>query len=389
MYIGPWQEYNLSRKQANPTLNPAIRNEIEKAIQDSLDPESAKIALKAMNPYLGNISNDIPRKPPPRRRNTRNNDGSPFLPPINILLHPEARMRRDNQISSPMSVRSTKSEPIQSTRLPAISVSTNDNGAKSARRAPPMVESPKAVPSVEKQPPYNAPAMLNLLRLERARDASNQIKALTGWKGVTRSVDRTVEESTESKIEQVNAMKQVYLSRSNGPQPNLLPSLTNKTVLGSEVELGGTAKRPYTDSINSNGASPLQTPRIDDLALTHSELNIVSKYFNNTPQPPEKSVPPAAATAVLLSPILSRPLKGIPAGSSSNSLKSGSASPTKGRKDSTGSVECAIVTDNLQTEEDTTLEIGSPDMDNYNLDELYVGGIDGLLKWSAQLDYQF
>ncbi len=97
MYIGPWQEYNLSKQSKQTLINASTRNDIEKAIYASLDPEAAKLAIQALNPVLNqkeqNQGSNSSRRPPHNRRNSRNNRNIGFLPPISSILNPNNEIR--------------------------------------------------------------------------------------------------------------------------------------------------------------------------------------------------------------------------------------------------------------------------------------------------------
>ena len=189
MYIGPWQEYNLSRardtqqaRQQTLGLSPAItlKSDIERALLTSLDPESAQKALAAMSPLLSTapqpaqlqqqqptrLENDhYPANPNPRRKTGRRAHAS-YLPPVGTnrsqqhhqcqphggysnaqhgsqhITVSSARDRdRERSLhgASPLSVRSVQSEPINGTssRNSLLSQPHTPNGPapKASRRA--------------------------------------------------------------------------------------------------------------------------------------------------------------------------------------------------------------------------------------------------------------
>jgi len=293
MYIGPWQEYNLSKARAsNRQHQQSLRNDIENAILSSLDPQTAQIALAAVNPYFNQNQNNVNKNGPSGNiimnnidnysshaqingrivRRKVNNKSS--LPPLShqsplssssyqsasakspvLSSNPvSARDRSINSASPITTVRSTQSEPMPkrpsitiasnntatttstTTKSSSISLSSNYNKISSMNNE---IDGTKSIRSNTKstnnknndnnnsnksnnnnkgstigkvsgnnnkyiniddgddddddgnsndkqngnsQPPYNARAVVNLLRLERNNNAKNKIAMLTGWK---------------------------------------------------------------------------------------------------------------------------------------------------------------------------------------------------------------
>jgi hypothetical protein len=52
MYIGPWQEYSLSKGKQTEKVQNDVRKEIENVLLQTLDPNAAGAALKAMEQYF-------------------------------------------------------------------------------------------------------------------------------------------------------------------------------------------------------------------------------------------------------------------------------------------------------------------------------------------------
>ena len=354
MYIGPWQEYNLSKTRSN-RVNEHLRPGIEQALLNKLDPEAAKIALEAMIPYFEKPSapiiarsNQMSHSHGGRKRVVR------VLPALHSSINSSVAIsarERSLHSSSPLSVRSTQSEPIKYSKSPSsrspmtpILLTPNGKGGSSYtsqhepnsnnRDLPPLHHAPRHT-----QPTYNAPAMVNLLRLERNSKARSEIAKLTGWKveqsvaavALSGSADSTGMEKkrkimkeggcSDEKIEQVNMMKQLYLSGGqqgaaaqhssiNSDSAVLhLPPLKEAAACASKLTSSNLAQHNHSASYNathaldgaySNETTPLvpalkddadlkvdlSTPRIGDIDLTDEAFSLVSKYFQAS-----KSIP--------------------------------------------------------------------------------------------------
>lgn len=349
MYIGPWQEYNLSKTRSN-RVNEHLRPGIEQALLNKLDPEAAKIALEAMIPYFEKPSapiiarsNQMSHSHGGRKRVVR------VLPALHSSVNSSVAIsarERSLHSSSPLSVRSTQSEPIKYSKSPSsrspmtpILLTPNGKGGSSYtsqhepisnnRELPPLHHAPRHT-----QPTYNAPAMVNLLRLERNSKARSEIAKLTGWK-IEQSLAAAVPSGSadsagmekkrkimkeggcsDEKIEQVNMMKQLYLSGgqqgataqySNSSSNNNsavlhLPPLKEAASCASKLTSSNLAQHNHSTSYNAthalgsaynNETTPsvpalkddadlkvdLSTPRIGDIDLTDEAFSLVSKYF--------------------------------------------------------------------------------------------------------------
>lgn len=328
MYIGPWQEYTLSKANNRaPVINQTLKSEIEKAIIDSLDYESAKIALTAINPYFDLSShNGLPPKqklfPNIDQTSVTNKQGRSLrsnlltrLPNVNIRGSTNfVYSARNTSAASPASVRSTQSEPIRET-FPQIKY-----GGSSVTKTPsrPQVVSNIESPIVQKkinlkhgttstiktfqteseqeeiiainpQPSpitYNANAVIDLLRKERKSKARKEILKLAGWTvdsntggkpTETVNMDSTSSSSkapSKDKVEKVQQMKTVYMA-----------AAVNNSSSGSQLPV-----QPHSNSYNSNNQnhhnhdnhhnnSNDQLPIIQDIEINDSVLGKVSKYF--------------------------------------------------------------------------------------------------------------
>jgi len=322
MYIGPWQEYNLSKRTPKSGVDSSLKPDIEKALMSSLDPEAARIALAAMKPYF-----DAPRPTRPKENQMQHQmNGRSFhrrhtnkLPPVHASQHSNLVMsarssgegdhqRLTDNGASPLSVRSVQSEPIRYSdsidstpstpimkeprgRLPTLSSGLSSMGstsiASTATKAgpPPSLRASQQnynhVYHTHRQPPYDSPAMLNFLRLERNSRARSKIAQLTGWKAQQDSFNGTATKQqklqpsaatfvslSDRKVAQVKSMKHVYMSGStkatvrNGESNEIsvavhlppLRNMSNSTVGESDMYETGSDTR----SINSgNGGMQL------------------------------------------------------------------------------------------------------------------------------------
>ena len=276
MYIGPWQEYTLSKQakqsRPRPVIPDSLRSDIEKALASSLDPLSAQIALSAIsntlltqdakntsNPrkirgYDPNILTDESRlfTKEMKRQWDHNSQNPSFkmdspvgrLPYIDgdrsmenlgirsrnmqsfdqrIQGHLSARDQREFVTPSPISVRSTKSEPNPSSVSSYPSGEQGVGGKKLANGRPrgvapleldklPHIKPPRrrrvteafSTEASSDKPSssgrgvkesddfnkssygqinksYNPHAAVGLLRMERNNRARNKIADITGW----------------------------------------------------------------------------------------------------------------------------------------------------------------------------------------------------------------
>lgn len=280
MYIGPWQEYKLSKQRAGgasgprvaPTglssdlstsMSPDVLKELEKALKSTLDPVAAQAALLTMNRVLednaqskgisssitesaqsnnrlkksnntmdslslhllehqnmqqpGNHRNQppfvfsdeiyTPRGNTPQDQSLVYNQDRRIVPPV-VLSAREKRWHSQNQYS-PLSVRSSKSEPVQSLPsllnvTPAIAHSqyyssnltsknlainqqrlqqqTAYDGGSSIYSDKPVISSaPSQLPVASAVSGYDTGAVVNFLRRERNQRAKTEISKLTGW----------------------------------------------------------------------------------------------------------------------------------------------------------------------------------------------------------------
>lgn len=324
MYIGPWQEFKLSRNRQNTIANDDVRNQIEKALASSLDPESAQKAIAAINNQLAASIHGQTGRPPRLKDRPRPRRNYTQLSPSTDLSHGQIKSARESYIASPASVRSTQSEParlnsdslpkVEPVKLPKIKLvredSTRDrnstyrnNGNSNSHRSR---QSPLSNPNSGRsngyeqygntarppyrQPYYNSTAVINILKIERESNSKNKIMQTMGWKDSTNSHGVSIEGNTkertrksgklieterevEEKINQVNKMKQLYIANTS--------SIEKINVTGSPLKLPEIMK-PAHNSISKQNEVSVKTPRIDDMDITDVELAIISKYFHGS-----------------------------------------------------------------------------------------------------------
>lgn len=283
MYIGPWQEYKFYGGYKKPRMLPGINKvpnkknddelkaEIEAALLAKLDQESAKKAMEAMYPLLGDISSG--RKPTnmplfEQIDITRTNSKAStevILPSIN-----SAREQRDSLSRTP-SVRSSKSEPPL---LPS--------------RAPPKPKTPKLVNSnlpalaLPRQPPYNTSSMLTMLKVDRSAREKAKLAKYWEWNGkvmeeklkengsqapnqgfdlnfnprdknqVTNKLPVFSKDPTTKKLDEVNRMRKLYMENSeknvNVEFPSLGDSTSNLKEINKQSDLGKNNITKYDDT---------------------------------------------------------------------------------------------------------------------------------------------
>lgn len=390
MYIGPWQEYRLSKqrtlpREAVPILAASAQADLQNALLKTLDPVAAQAAMRVMQSYLASSASTnfsggsiidqltIPIDEAPARHRTRptvtkqhlqNNNpglrlplsdpqykeyfsdvsgGEPkaykfqqpnserkFLPLRNTAREVLSLNNNNNQ---PLSVRSTKSEPVRN--LPSLLRISN----ASARPQPGLTLSsyePRTItlpvtskePSVDSYRPkksgyepgqqsYDQSALVSFLRIEReqrARAAELRQQALNFHQSVETKLQEAPMKKVdplalqrEKKLQQVEQMKQLYLSK--GPPPSLKLDggeddayASNKSLAHATSSIdgiqGASPQRPtqppplagharpvpqqYKSSFEAD-ITPTATSRLEDITeITDEHLMRVSKYFSSS-----------------------------------------------------------------------------------------------------------
>lgn len=447
MYIGPWQEYNLSKKAAsNNRVNAQLRPSIEQALLSTLDPEAAKKAIEAMTPYFEKQASTgmpthnslIPAHGRPRDQRQRAARAYPTLD-SGRNRSMVAAGERLLHTSSPLSVRSTQSEPIRYSS--AMSSASIQQPATPKLAEAPAVSHYGAyatnIPVLNAaaphtQPAYNASAMLNLLRLERNTQARSQIAKLTGWKVDSAALsdngttERKSKAASEQRLEQVNMMKQMYLS--GGPNATAGTPTSNTMKLTSDNLARLNQETTHSNKVSGNNLSTyqgdkpaamvmpevsLKTPRINDMDLTDEAFNLISKYFQSS----EESGGGLNSNASLHSHLgagdaqqqnsvgmhkvpLSRSLLSVLRGRETDTpINDDMASETASVGSHTRDIDKNYVNDinttatranngagNMRCSQAVGAGRSVPPTPGHEGDDLYAGGMDSLLLWSSQLE---
>lgn len=338
MYIGPWQEYSLSKQRKGNDGTVELKKGIEAAIASSLDPTAAQAAIEAMETYFkqhqGTNTFQLPNiHPNETQRRHRNNlyhpsafkEDSTKLPTLDTYMtSPLSSSSRYRMISSardkipsagasPMSVRSTKSEPISAMKLPSLFPNASNNTKQLSLHSSmnnsdkrkvrnnrnigiagtelfetgvlPMMEMQKTQPKNDRKtlPPtgtslthdYDTSSAMGILRLERSERARAEINKITGWKQSTKNV--TLDESLkitrppkpkdghgkdpmkDEKLEHIKHMKDMYLA-------NQLMTNSQKVSTTTTNEKSISPKQPATTKSGIHVSSHLV--KEDHIAVT-------------------------------------------------------------------------------------------------------------------------
>lgn len=290
MYIGPWQEYKLSQanrpQQGLTTNNRALRDDLQKTLMQTLDPASVAKVMEAMNPLLagraagaedGMNQSVLPPLSSARRHQGRRPARRAAEKP-NPTLHEQFKLpsihtqyRTDapspGQHDTPHSVRSSKSEPLHSSRVPRRP--QNDIRAFS-----PPVNSARSTG-------YNPSNLVATLRLERRsrptlNDAAKRsdFGQFWSWKkdgsdagsdvGSLEGKKKKADTGVENKLSQIRNMQKLYTS---GKQDQYIPPPLEPISVDVDASPLKTYKKP-------------QTPVVEDRDLTSTDLAVVSKYFS-------------------------------------------------------------------------------------------------------------
>jgi hypothetical protein len=470
MYIGPWQEFRLSKaKQSQGKTQDELRKEIENVLLQTLDPNAAETALKAMDGYfhqhqgaiitpnqtllqplpektefksdfhsidwLQNGSTPRPLKPnPPRgqRHTPRNHHLQQIrnsrLPPLemNNVHYDESqsehsqstpqgkgsgtptqplttaaimRVASSSQESytynqkkrdpSPLSVRSSQSEPIKSSnRLPHIHKNNTKNNNKNTNNynntnAPPVInddlssKAPSPTPSFS----YDQNAIVNFLKMERNQRAKDDIYKITGWDKQlqTQSKLKPINLTQEQKLNQINQMKELYLLEQQQLQlpptkktTQLEPLINRKPVVYDDTD-------SFTQKIPNSSE---ETPVISDMDLTETDFMKVSKYFKqedlshfqqstNNNHNVNNSKSSNNAQSSLLQTTNRKEEFIISSHNSTERIKI---------TEKSNSYDSSFVPQDLSTSSVATISSPAPGT-------AYTGGVDNLLKWTQELNF--
>jgi hypothetical protein len=284
------------------------------------------------------------------------------LPPIAIYAY-------DNDRESIPSHRSTRSEPIQGTKL----IFTPD------KRPPSHRETRRPSKSSLINNDYNASGVLDVLRLQKqqeSRRAKPDFSGMWKWKEQTgeksevsgeRSKQFKKSSSIDHKVDQVKKMHELYRQNASNLAPN-----------GSSLELGSGAPSPKSPSSRNMQLSPIrhrtqqhspyqkpQTPVVKDKDLTTDDYQTVSKYFKlrSPSQFQQSKISPPALLPLISSPVQS------------------SLSPTPSP---------SLPPDDIAQDDQTDEYIGD-DQFTLSADQSLIqpNSPDGLLNWCATLNTDF
>lgn len=155
-------------------------------------------------------------------------------------------------------------------------------------------------PRRPKQPLYDSNAVVNFLRMDRNNQKAKQhINQLTGWNkqgdtdskksgGSSSKADKALLESKEKKIEQVNQMKELYLSQKHAADQEAERQrlIAKVGIAALEMQKSPQGKKPPLESL-----SPIHSPRVNDIEITEEQLLQISKYFKqlSNANPPQGS----------------------------------------------------------------------------------------------------
>lgn len=445
MYIGPWQEYALQKKKLTQrTEKDALREELERAILGSLDPEAASRALEAMHPLFQGDPQQGGRRasykrPPPRliAMPPGQENQVPYKLDMPLLKTGDAIVRAyESSImsdrsfggsSTPQSFRSTVSEPTRGRninrkypehnranvrRLPSLAnksgrqeagnIGESDNlhrEKKSRQHVQKQREiyqtlsdesqetSPREVDGA-KQPPYNAIGAVHALRLAKAcmRQKQPDYAAFWGWKPKAAAADdegpaaldlKEIDKGEQSaksknelmiskKVERVKRMQQIYTNSNESDNPATPPRMRLPAL-----------RTPASPIVVAKEVRP-KTPKIVNMNLTDSDLLAISKYFNEvtsssaSPMGQQGGNFDDSPTTTRTSSFAGLTDVNVSLKASNNDRKS--PGPEKSPKQP-----------HLIPRPPSGSVPGTPQLAG-GMDELYVGGFDGLLRWSNGLE---
>mmetsp|Transcript_8503 Transcript_8503/g.14418 ORF Transcript_8503/g.14418 Transcript_8503/m.14418 type:complete len:468 (-) Transcript_8503:61-1464(-) len=329
MYIGPWQEFDLSKKRnrnSESEKNKLIHKNLVSILENSLDPAAAQQAIQAINPYLNDVSeptfkSDIPQQnaksssatrfprviPRDRRvksyRHIRRSGDPPRHQQHALPLILSARNSYDNNgPPSNRSIMSTNSEPIQGT------VYTPDKKIPPVRLAKLQADTKQA----NHKDGYDPTNVRDILKIERnASKNTGQTKQsdLSGfwkWKqagkplpptfsegcngsisGKTKSKSNAKNNPEINKAERLDRMRQMYSQRDGDSQEGISSFQESE---GNTVEKTTPTKQNHAGNLQ---LSPIRSPRavrgpyskpstpiVKDKELTDMDMAVISKYFH-------------------------------------------------------------------------------------------------------------
>lgn len=335
MYIGPWQEYALYKstkgalsqsirsisddrsvqsKAHKSSISPSLhmisnnsdvenlRLEFQRALLSSLDAATAQKALLAMNPLLESMQHNQSLESTPVKLpllKTASAGGERNLAVETRKLRPNHASHRMHQnlhqfkrVETP---NSTRSEPLPQLVFP-------EPIASPKKQLSSVVTLPHINITNDRQPPYNAQAVISTLRMERAKlkkEKEDLSKKLSGSQfGLDDNFKPTRKAfNLQDRISQLNKMKENFINKS--PQDLSLPT---REAEDSNISVDDQIVRPVieADSQSSALTSSSSAAALEYSSLTSRDLVSVSKYFkNDLPSIQEKIVDEEYASARL------------------------------------------------------------------------------------------
>jgi hypothetical protein len=284
-------------------------------LQESLDPEAAAKAIEAVDKTL-----EKPRASQVDRTN---------FPPI---IPSQRRIRTYRRAA----------DSTQQTKLPSIAIYAYDNDRESIRstRSEP-IQGTKMIFTPEKRPPshreprrpskislinndYNASGVLDVLRLQKqqeSRRAKPDFSGMWKWK---EKLDNKSEESGErtkqfkksssidNKVSQVKKMHELYRNNASLPPNDSLSSLELNSGVSSPKSPSRNMQLSPIRHRSQQQHSPYQkpqTPVVKDKDLTTDDYQTVSKYFKlHSPVPSSSRFQQSKILPPALLPLISSPV---------------------------------------------------------------------------------
>ena len=437
MYIGPWQEFHLNKARHN-NINNNNKSENEKnkiihqnlitILENSLDPEAAKQAIQAINPYLEDVSDSnnnnkseksttsgthlpqIPRNQRGRsyrhirRSNERRYNSKHYNQALPLILS----ARNSYEGNGPLSTRSTmssSSEPIHGT------VYTPDKNEMTKSHTPVELKEEQRDNKQIYSNGYDNSNVMDILKIERNEQKNSEKNTITKgfssywkWKEEGKPIPQSFIDSKEKKIklkrkksssssnkdaqdidklERMNKLKEIYsnINKNEESYDYGASELKQSPSRNHQLQLSP-IRSPRA---RSNYSKPC-TPVVHDKDLTDLDMAVVSKYFN-------KNHREYASSALQRRRV--RTPSPSPSGVSTQRFSFDPKNASRGRSDIVKTPirrEKVSQKDNVSTENASTnsVTIDSSNVEMSNVkkrdDDTGVYGEEGLLDWCTNLD---
>jgi hypothetical protein len=402
MYIGPWQEYALYRAQnvnelkkkenlKHSSIGKAndpdhLKKEISNAIFSSLDEESAKKAMSALDAIIGNLADQVDPGHNVSVTGTVTSTSYIGLPPI--ATH--GSRNKSNSRSHIETPKSSVSDPlpyINHYEKPSPSRFTN-----ASLLHLPMVRQASVSDTSSRSSDYDSRSVIAMLRRERAskliEKSSSGGNNTWQWSNSMEKPKPVVQRKLEGRLKELQKMKEMYIARGSNGNTNMkeetssgspssssaskdVPSSSSAHISATLEPIDGASASSAMVSKPAGGSDILfkasattEAPKtiahekaekkIEDLELTTTELDVISKYFD---------FPLSTKSSIALK---------------SPSMLGSSPQTIVSSQD-----------DNMKDEEDLRSNIQTPAFQAYSstpVDDIFIGAIDGgLINWSLGL----